>query len=95
MAAIAAVGLFSFTFMNGTIKGKISPSAAATGVWAIAGMDTIKVPVNSGMFTVNEVKPGTYKLVVQAIAPYRNFEKEGVVVGDGGTTDVGELVLQQ
>ena len=99
MAALGIVttaGLFAFTtFKNGGIKGTVSPSAAATAALAIAGVDTVKVPINNGAFVVNEVKPGTYKLVIQAIPPYKDFEKEGVVVADGKGTDVGEITLQK
>jgi hypothetical protein len=33
--------------------------------------------------------------VIEAIAPYKNFEKEGVVVNEKKATDVGEISLQQ
>ena len=96
LGIVMASGLFAFTtFKNGGIKGTVSPSAAATAAMAIAGVDTIKVPINNGAFGMNEVKPGTYKLVIEAIAPYKDFEKEGVVVGDGKATDVGEIALQK
>jgi hypothetical protein len=93
---VTASGLFAFTaFKNGGIKGTVSPSAAATAALAIAGVDTIKVPINNGAFSMNEVKPGTYKLVIEAVSPYKDFEKEGVVVNDGKGTDVGEIPLQK
>ena len=96
LGIVMASGLFAFTaFKNGGIKGTVTPSAAATAAMAISGVDTIKVPINNGAFGMNEVKPGTYKLVIQAIAPYKDFEKEGVVVGDGKATDVGEIALQK
>jgi hypothetical protein len=96
LGIVVASGLFAFTaFKNGAIKGTVSPSAAATAAMGISGVDTIKVPINNGAFVMNEVKPGTYKLVIEAIAPYKNFEKEGVVVADDKATDVGEIALQK
>jgi len=91
-----AFALFAFTtFKNGSISGTVSPSAAATSAYVVSGMDTMRTNIQNGAFEIREVKPGTYKLVVEAIAPYKNFEKEGVVVKEKKATDVGEITLQQ
>jgi len=91
-----AFGLFAFTtFKNGSIKGTVSPSASATSAYVVSGMDTLRTNIQNGVFEIGQVKPGTYKLVVEAIAPYKNFEKEGVVVNEKKATDVGEITLQQ
>jgi hypothetical protein len=88
--------LFAFTaFKNGSIKGKVSPSASATSAYVISGMDTMRTNVQNGVFEIGQVKPGTYKLVIEATAPYKNFEKEGVVVNEKKATDVGVITLQQ
>lgn len=91
-----ALGLFAFTrFNSGAIKGTITPSAAAVSAMAISGVDTAKVLVDNGAFAIKELKAGTYKLVVEAVPPYKNFEKEGVAVSDNKATDVGEISLQK
>ena len=91
-----AFALFAFTtFKNGSIKGTVSPSAAATSAYIVSGMDTMRTNIRNGAFEIDQVKPGTYKLVIEAIAPYKNFEKEGVVVNEKKVTDVGEITLQQ
>ncbi len=91
-----AFTLFAFTnFKNGTIKGSVSPSASATSAYVVSGMDTMRTNIKNGGFEIGEVKPGTYKLVIEAIAPYKNFEKTGVVVNEKKDTDVGEITLQQ
>ena len=91
-----ASALFAFTtFKNGSIKGTVSPSASATSAYVISGMDTMRTNIQNGAFEIGQVKPGTYKLVIEAIAPYRNFEKEGVVVNEKKDTDVGVITLQQ
>jgi hypothetical protein len=96
LGLVVASGLFAFTaFKNGAIKGTVSPSASATAAMGISGMDTVKALINNGAFVLNELKPGTYKLVIEAMPPYKNFEKEGVVVADDKATDVGEIALQK
>ena len=88
--------LFAFTtFKNGSITGSVSPSASATSAYVVSGMDTMRTNIQNGGFEIGEVKPGTYKLVIEAIAPYKNFEKTGVVVNERKATDVGEITLQQ
>src|SRR5664279_482568 len=85
-----AFTLFAFTnFKNGSIKGSVSPSASANSAYVVSGMDTMRTNIRNGGFEIGEVKPGTYKLVIEAIAPYKNFEKEGVVVNEKKATDVG------
>jgi len=98
LAAILAMvfALFAFTTLkNGSIKGTVSPSASATSAYVVSGMDTMRTNIKNGFFEIGEVKPGTYKLVIEAIGPYKNFEKEGVVVSEKKATDVGEIALQQ
>ena len=98
LAASVAIAftLFAFTnFKNGSIKGTVSPSAAANSAYVVSGMDTLRTMIRNGGFEIGEVKPGTYKLVIEAIPPYKNFEKEGVVVNEKKDTDVGEITLQK
>ena len=42
-----------------------------------------------------DVKPGTWKLVVEAVLPYKNAEKEGILVTEGQITDIGLIKLSQ
>ncbi|RPD46668.1 MULTISPECIES: carboxypeptidase regulatory-like domain-containing protein [Chitinophagaceae] len=94
--ALASVALFSFKndFASG-IKGSVTPAESVGTVWAITGTDSLKATANSGAFSFDEVKPGTYQVVVEAKAPYKNLVKEGVVVKEGETTDLGALTLEQ
>jgi len=98
MAALgiaASFSLFAFSVINGgSIKGTVTPNASATSVMAISMSDTVRADISSGAFSINDIKPGTYKLVVVATPPYKNFEKEGVMVTDGKATDLGEITLQ-
>jgi len=93
---IIASGLFAFTtFFSGTIKGTVTPSDAAVRVWALSGSDTLKAVVANGAFEILDAKPGTYKVIVEAKAPYKNQMKDGVTVSDGQATDVGQIKLAQ
>jgi Carboxypeptidase regulatory-like domain len=95
--AIAAAGLFAFHAMvGGSIKGKVTPTDAAVRVWAESATDTLNVAIQSGGdFEIANVKPGTYKLVVEAKPPYKNIAKDNVSVMDGQPTDVGEIMLNK
>ena len=96
LSVVAAIGLFAFSKIDsGSIKGKVTPANSSSKVWAISGADTLKASVDGGSFTIMDVKPGTYKLIVEAMPPYKNMAKEGITVSDGQQTDVGEIKLQQ
>ncbi|PWT75222.1 MAG: carboxypeptidase regulatory-like domain-containing protein [Bacteroidetes bacterium] len=96
IAMVVAFGLFAFrTFSPGAIKGTVTPTAAAVSAMAISGTDTSKVLIDNGSFAIKELKAGTYKLVIEAVPPYKNFEKEGIEVADSKATDVGEISLQK
>jgi hypothetical protein len=96
LGVIAAIGLFAFsTFGTGTIKGTVSPTNSINNVLAISGNDTVKAIIHDDSFDFVGIKSGTYRLVIEAMAPYKNFVKDGVVVTDDKTTDVGVLTLQQ
>jgi len=96
LSVAAAFGLFAFTAIkSGSIKGTVTPVNAAAKAWAISGTDTLKASIDAGSFTINDVKPGVYKVIIEAMPPYKNIAKEGVTVVDGQQTDVGEIKLQQ
>lgn len=91
---VPVIAFFSFTFASG-IKGTISPAESAGNVWAIAGKDSLKVTPVQGAFQFSDLKAGTYKIVVEGKAPYKNFEKEGVAVKDGAVLDLGTITLSK
>ncbi|MBO9200499.1 MULTISPECIES: carboxypeptidase-like regulatory domain-containing protein [Niastella] len=93
---VPVIALFSFTInFAGGIKGVIDPAANAGDVWAIMGNDSTKVTSLQGVFQISDLKADTYKIVVEGKAPYKNYEKEGVVVKDGETLDLGKITLNQ
>ena len=84
-----------FPGFGGGIKGTISPADNAGSVWAIIGNDSTKVASLLGVFQLNDLRAGTYKIVVEAKAPYKDYIKEGVVVKDGEVLDLGNITLNQ
>lgn len=94
--ALASIALFSFKndFASG-LKGSVTPAESVGTVWAIQGTDSLKTTTTAGSFSFSEVKPGTYQVVVEAKAPYKNLVKESIVVKEGETTDLGALTLEQ
>jgi len=96
VAGLAVLGFMSMKELApATISGKITPVDAADAVWAIKDTDTLKATVSAeGAFQV-EVKPGTWKLVVSAKAPYKNAEVNQVVVTEDKNTDAGEIKLEK
>jgi hypothetical protein len=90
--------IFFYSFKNagtGIIKGSIIPQDGAEQIIAVSSKDTLEAVMSFGNFQFNEVKPGSYILFIQARAPYKNYEKDDVVVSDGSFTDFGEITLEQ
>jgi hypothetical protein len=78
-------------FMSG-IRGKVTPITAVKKVWAINTPDSAVLIPSSGNFTF-ELKPGSWKIYVEAVAPYKNVTLENIVVKEGNYTDAGEIKL--
>ncbi len=94
--AVAITGSIAFRpIAGGTITGKINPADGAAQVWAISNNDTLKAAVQSGLFSINGAKPGTYKLLIDAVAPYKDLMKEGVVVREGEVSNLGDIQLEK
>jgi hypothetical protein len=94
VVCIAVISLHAFRgSQTSGIKGMIVPADAnVTYVWAVNGIDSIKVQPVKGEFALG-VKAGTYKLIVDADAPYKDAIIENIVVKDAVITDVGEIRL--
>ena len=93
-AAIA--GLFAFSSLrDGSIRGTVTPAEGGVRAWAESYTDTLKAPIVNGSYEISGVKPGTYKVIIEAKPPYRNAAKDGVMVSDGQTSDAGEIRLEK
>jgi len=89
---VLASAFISHHVWKSGISGAIEPADGAKKVWAINGSDsTSAVPVQ-GKFSI-ELKPGNWKLYVEAVQPYKNTTVESVLVIDGQYTDAGVIKL--
>ena len=99
LVIVIVFSLISSSFFSiprtGSIKGMISPPNGGARVYAITKNDTAKTIIYQGMFMINELRPGTYTLLVEAIPPYKNQRKEFVMVNEGQETDIGYIVLKK
>jgi hypothetical protein len=92
---IVAVALISsFAKDRSGIQGTIDPPEGAKRIWAVSGKDTVSIIPAPGSF-IMDVKPGSWKLVVEAVLPYKNAERESILVTDGQITDIGLIKLTQ
>lgn len=77
-----------------SITGKVSPQDGAETIWAISATDSVRFALASGNFSA-QVKPGTYKLIVDAKTPYKDVLLDNLDIKDNQVLDVGEIILQQ
>lgn len=93
---MSVMGFFAFSKIEtGSIKGTVVPADGATTAWAISTTDTLKDALENGVFEITGAKAGTYTIVIEAKAPNKNAQKEGVAVTAGQVTDIGEIKLAQ
>lgn len=93
---MVTTGIFAFTKSDvGSIKGTVSPADGAVQAWALSSTDTLKAPIANGTYEIAGAKAGSYKVIIEAKAPYKNAAKEGVMVNDGQSTEVPEIKLEK
>lgn len=76
------------------IIGRISPAEASETALIVHNRDTLKTPVVWGNFS-QQVKPGTYRLIVTANPPFKNAAVGNLDVIRNHVLDVGELILEK
>ena len=91
--AVVLISSFGLHDRSG-IQGTIDPPEGAKRIWAVSGKDTVSIIPAPGSF-IMDVKPGSWKLVVEAVLPYKNAERESILVTEGQITDVGLIKLTQ
>jgi len=77
-----------------SIHGTVTPADGAKKVWAINGTDSVSATPVAGNFSI-DVKPGTWKVKVEAASPYKDAVVDNVVVTEGQSFDAGEIKLVQ
>ena len=93
LALVMTAGLFGTKATQSAIVGTVSPADGAESVWAISSTDSAKGIISSGSFSL-AVKPGIYKLYMDARDPYKDVVLD-VEVRANQPADVGEIVLKQ
>ena len=94
--AILATGLFAFEgLVGGSVRGSITPITGGIKCWAVSQTDTLQTNIVNGAFEMNNMKPGTYRIAIEAIPPYKNAVREGIQVRNDEVTDIGEIKLEQ
>jgi hypothetical protein len=89
------LSIFAFTQRRQTnITGRVNPVDGANAAWAVSGRDSAASNIINGNFTFS-VKPGIYKVIIDAIEPYKDAILENISVKEGQAVDVGEIMLQR
>lgn len=92
--AIVTPVLFAMTSSQPAIVGSVSPADGIESVWAVSKTDSVKaIVINTGTFSMS-VRPGIYKVIVDAKTPYKDVVLPNIDVKDQ-PMDVGEIVLQK
>jgi len=95
IVALSVGLLFAFVSPQSAIVGSVSPANGADGVWAIGTSDSVRgTIINTGSFSL-VVKPGIYKVVIDAKSPYKDVFLPNLEVKQDQPLDVGEIVLQK
>jgi hypothetical protein len=76
------------------ITGRVSPATAVNQILAIRGTDSVRTILKDGAFIL-QLKTGRYKIIINAIRPYKDVVKEGIFAEPGKNTDLGEINLEQ
>ena len=92
VVALAMSSFISLKNVSG-IQGSIDPANGASKVMAISGTDTVSAIPVEGKFSL-DVKAGTWKVIVEAVKPYKNAVKENILVGEDGYADAGVIKLE-
>ncbi|HEV8284707.1 MAG TPA: carboxypeptidase regulatory-like domain-containing protein [Chitinophagaceae bacterium] len=93
LSVILAVSAFRSKDQT-SIIGRINPIDGANVAWALSGKDSSTSNIVNGAFSF-AAKPGIYKVIIDAVEPYKDAVLENISVKEGQTVDVGEIVLQR
>jgi len=93
LSAVLILGSFRSKYQT-SIVGRVNPVGSANVAWAVSGRDSTTSNIVNGAFSL-EAKQGIYRVVIDAVEPYKDAILENVSVKDGQTVDVGEIMLQK
>lgn len=95
MIGWALIWLLAGWSWNGSVKGTVSPADGGIRAWVLSASDTLESDIHRGIFVITNVKPGMYRMIIEARPPFKNANKEGLTVREGVICDVGEIRLVQ
>ena len=79
---------------SASIKGVVVQDEKIKSIWAVQGADSTLINTEEdGRFNVS-VKPGTWKIIIQAKENYRNTILNNIEAIEGKNIDLGEINLQ-
>lgn len=90
--------IFFFAFASrvaGPVKGSVNPPDGGLRAFLFSATDTFKAEIVGGNFTLTNVKPGTYNLLIEAKPPYRNGIKPDIRVLSDDVLDLGVIEMQK
>lgn len=90
---ILGISGFRADLLSG-IQGSIDPPQGAKRVMVTNGTDSASVIPSAGTISI-EVKPGTWRLLVETVAPYKNATIENIVVNPEQITNIGVIKLEE
>ncbi|HTI93422.1 MAG TPA: hypothetical protein VL727_22645 [Puia sp.] len=70
------------------------PANGAERVWAIQGKDSIEMTNVNGEFFLRSIKPGQWKVSVEAARPFRDVQFSVGEIKPGFDRDLGEIRLR-
>ena len=74
---------------------RMYPSDGAGRVWAIQGKDSIEMTNTNGEYFLRSIKPGYWRVSVEANQPFRNVQFNSGNIQPGFDKDLGEIRLQK
>ncbi len=86
------------TATSSSIKGIVTPMAAAPAVFAISGADTVATAytdTTTGKFILRSIPAGTYTVSFDPKTGYKGLQKESVSVTLGSVTDLGTVTIEK
>ncbi len=73
---------------------RLSPANGAERVWAIQGKDSIEMTNVNGEFFLRSIKPGQWRVSVEAIQPFKNVQFNVGDIQPGSDRDLGIIRLR-
>jgi len=91
VSSVHAVKLLQVSSMHT----KIVPADAAGKVYAVQGKDTAKMIGTDGEFFLTTIRPGHWRIHVEARKPFQSATLQGIDLLPGTNRDLGRIQLSE